>query len=93
MLPAWEPLIIVRLGIGWVGVEAFGSVSVLVSVPILAPFNSFVYVFSPYELSVQVKATVVSVVAKVCPSKITVVRIGSGVGSGSGDGVASCPVS
>ena len=51
------------------GVEAFGSVSVIVSVPILAPFNSFVYVFSPYEVSVQVKTTVVSPVAKVCPSK------------------------
>ena len=52
-----------------VGVEAFGSVSVIVSVPILAPFNSFVYVFSPYEVSVQVKTTVVSPVANVCPSK------------------------
>ena len=53
-----------------VGVDGvFGSVSVIVSVPILAPFNSFVYVFSPYEVSVQVKTTVVSPVAKVCPSR------------------------
>ncbi|CAL6389718.1 unnamed protein product [Bathycoccus prasinos] len=48
---------------------SFGSVSVIVSVPILAPFKSFVYVFSPYKVSVQVKVTVVSPVVKVCPSR------------------------